>query len=58
MTAVDDPQIETADAPTMHGALANLDEEHSYWLDEVVGEVPPDLDYGVVARLSMELPGG
>jgi all-trans-8'-apo-beta-carotenal 15,15'-oxygenase len=44
MTAVDDTRLETANAPTMHGALANLDEEHSYWLDEVQGEVPLDLE--------------
>jgi len=44
MTAVDDLTLETADAPTMHGGLANLDEEHSYWLDQVEGEVPLDLE--------------
>lgn len=43
MTAVDDAPLRTAEAPTMHGALANLDEEHSYWLDTVEGEVPADL---------------
>ncbi len=44
MTAVDDTRLETTEVPTMHGALANLDEERSYWLDQVVGEVPLDLE--------------
>ncbi|GJM36877.1 MAG: lignostilbene alpha-beta-dioxygenase [Acidimicrobiales bacterium] len=43
MTAVDDAPIQTTDAPTMHGALANLDEEFSYWLDTAHGEVPANL---------------
>lgn len=43
MTAVDDASIQTTDAPTMHGALANLDEEFSYWLDTAHGEVPANL---------------
>lgn len=29
--------------PSCHGGLANLDEEHSYWIDEIEGEVPADL---------------
>ena len=41
MTAVDEP---TTSAPTMHGALANLDEEMSYWIEEVEGGVPLDLE--------------
>ena len=44
MTAIDDTSIRTAEAPTMHGALDNLDEEHSYWLDHVEGEIPLDLE--------------
>ena len=45
MTAVDDITTrETQTPPTMHGGLANLDEEHSYWLDTVEGEVPTDLE--------------
>jgi len=44
MTAVDDLTQQTAGVPTMHGALANLDEEHSYWLDRIEGEVPLDLE--------------
>lgn len=45
MTAVDDITIqETATAPTMHGALANLDEEHTYWLDVAEGAVPANLE--------------
>ena len=30
-------------APTCHGGLENLDEEHSYWIDDVEGDVPNDL---------------
>lgn len=29
--------------PTCHGGLENLDEEHDYWIDEVEGELPSDL---------------
>jgi all-trans-8'-apo-beta-carotenal 15,15'-oxygenase len=29
--------------PSCHGGLENLDEEHSYWIDEVEGDVPTDL---------------
>lgn len=44
MTAVDETTTrETATPPTMHGALANLDEEHSYWLDTAEGELPANL---------------
>ena len=31
------------DAPTCHGGLENLDEEFSYWIDDVEGEIPTDL---------------
>jgi all-trans-8'-apo-beta-carotenal 15,15'-oxygenase len=44
MTAVEDTTIQTANPPTMHGGLANVDEERSYWLDRVQGEVPADLE--------------
>ena len=30
-------------APTCHGGLENLDEEHDYWIDEIDGDVPKDL---------------
>ncbi len=30
--------------PSCHGGLENLDEEHSYWIDSVEGEVPLDLE--------------
>ncbi|MDG2029357.1 MAG: carotenoid oxygenase family protein [Acidimicrobiales bacterium] len=44
MTAVEETNTrDTATPPTMHGALANMDEEHSYWLDSVEGEVPSDI---------------
>lgn len=36
------PQTDT-DVPTMHGGLANLDIEHDYWIDEISGAVPTDL---------------
>ena len=29
--------------PSHHGGLENLDTEHSYWLDDVQGEIPNDL---------------
>jgi all-trans-8'-apo-beta-carotenal 15,15'-oxygenase len=41
--------IDTTSAPTMHGGLANLDDEHSYWLDSVEGTVPADL-HGTFVR--------
>ena len=31
------------EAPSCHGGLENLDEEHNYWIDEIEGEVPRDL---------------
>jgi all-trans-8'-apo-beta-carotenal 15,15'-oxygenase len=31
------------EAPTCHGGLENLDEEHDYWIDEIEGEIPVDL---------------
>ncbi len=43
MTTIEDASVSTTAAPTMHGGLANLDEEHSYWLDDVEGTVPADL---------------
>ena len=30
--------------PTCHGGLENLDEEYSYWIDNIEGDVPTDLD--------------
>lgn len=30
--------------PTYHGGLENLDEEHDYWIEQVEGEVPLDLE--------------
>ncbi len=37
-------QIEGAnEIPTCHGGLENLDAEHSYWLEDIEGEVPKDL---------------
>jgi all-trans-8'-apo-beta-carotenal 15,15'-oxygenase len=33
----------TTEAPTAHGGLENLDTEHSYWIDDIEGEVPADL---------------
>ena len=33
----------TNEAPTCHGGLENLDEEHSYWIEELEGEVPSNL---------------
>ena len=30
--------------PSCRGGLENLDEEHSYWIDEIEGEVPIDLE--------------
>jgi len=36
-------QQATPDAPSCHGGLKNLDEEHNYWIDEVEGEVPKNL---------------
>jgi all-trans-8'-apo-beta-carotenal 15,15'-oxygenase len=30
--------------PSCHGGLENLDEEFSYWIDDVDGDVPKDLD--------------
>ena len=30
--------------PSCHGGLENLDEEHSYWIDEIEGTVPTDLE--------------
>jgi all-trans-8'-apo-beta-carotenal 15,15'-oxygenase len=45
MTAVDETTaLNALSAPTMHGGLANLDEEHSYWLDSVEGEIPANLE--------------
>ena len=48
MTAVDDTAenrvTATTAVPTFHGGLANLDDEHSYWIDEVEGAVPADLE--------------
>ena len=32
------------DAPTCHGGLENLDEEFDYWIDDVDGTVPADLE--------------
>ncbi len=29
--------------PTCHRGLENLDEEHDYWIDEVDGDLPDDL---------------
>ena len=29
--------------PTCHRGLENLDEEHDYWIDEVEGDLPEDL---------------
>lgn len=34
----------STEAPTCHGGLENLDEEHSYWINEVEGEFPADLN--------------
>ncbi|MFP6837563.1 MAG: carotenoid oxygenase family protein [Pseudomonadales bacterium] len=31
------------EAPSCHGGLENLDEEYSYWIDSLEGEVPSDL---------------
>ena len=31
------------EAPTCHGGLENLDEEHDYLIDEIEGEIPVDL---------------
>ena len=31
------------DIPSCHGGLENLDEEHSYWIDTIEGDVPTDL---------------
>lgn len=31
------------EVPTCHGGLENLDEEHDYWIDEIEGEIPLDL---------------
>jgi all-trans-8'-apo-beta-carotenal 15,15'-oxygenase len=45
MTALDQAADKSvAPAPTMHGGLANLDDEQSYWLDVVQGELPTDLE--------------
>lgn len=30
--------------PSCHGGLENLDEEHNYWIDQIEGEVPLDLE--------------
>ena len=30
-------------APTCHGGLENLDEEHSYWIDNIEGDLPSNL---------------
>ena len=30
--------------PSHHGGLANLDEEHSYWIEEIEGALPADLE--------------
>ncbi len=30
--------------PSCHGGLENLDEEHNYWIDEIEGTVPTDLE--------------
>ena len=44
MTATEASLDSTAsEVPTMHGGLANLDVEHQYWIDEVIGTVPNDL---------------
>ncbi len=43
MTITDAPPL-TATIPTMHGGLANLDDEHSYWLDDIDGVIPIDLE--------------
>ncbi|NNE72829.1 MAG: hypothetical protein HKN26_04130 [Acidimicrobiales bacterium] len=42
MTVIDKPDTKTI--PTFHGGLANLDREHSYWLTDVEGTVPSDLE--------------
>jgi all-trans-8'-apo-beta-carotenal 15,15'-oxygenase len=31
------------EVPSCHGGLANLDEEHDYWIEEVEGSIPADL---------------
>ncbi|MCX7065251.1 MAG: carotenoid oxygenase family protein, partial [Proteobacteria bacterium] len=31
------------EAPDCRGGLANLDEEHSYWVEPIEGRVPADL---------------
>ncbi len=43
MTTAESPTTDTA-APTCHGGLANLDEEFDYWIDEVEGVLPGDLE--------------
>jgi all-trans-8'-apo-beta-carotenal 15,15'-oxygenase len=44
MTAVEERAETTpSTVPTMHGALENLDEEHSYWTTDIDGAVPTDL---------------
>lgn len=36
-------RIGNNEAPSCHGGLENLDQEHDYWIDEVEGQVPGDL---------------
>ena len=33
----------TNEAPSCHGGLENLDDEHDYWIDDIEGELPKDL---------------
>lgn len=37
------PEVGANEIPTCHGGLLNLDEEHSYFIDDVEGEIPRDL---------------
>ena len=37
------PPFEKIDAPSCHGGLENLDEEFDYWIEDIEGEIPANL---------------
>ncbi len=39
-----EPDLAVQAPPTCHGGLENLDEEHNYWIDEIEGALPADLE--------------
>ena len=44
MSALPADETPKAAVPTCHGGLENLDEEHDYWIDDIEGSLPGDLE--------------